>query len=318
MGNIYGYVRVSTAEQNADRQVMAMRDKGIPEKNIVVEKASGKDFNRPMYSSLQSRLKPGDTLYIHSLDRLGRNYVEVPEEWNRLTRKEGVTIKVLDMELLDTDRPLSRIEAFIRHIVLMLMSFLAEDERLRIHTRQAEGINAAKARGVKFGRPRKPLPPHFAEVCSLWCDGQISGVEGARRCGMPTSTFYRKAHIWRDAEGNHRQPKKKSAASRQPDTAQAPQNPAPAAPATPDTMPRPLPENTPLPDSHSLPVNSPLPRRASSPHDDPAPSSQKFPLAYENVLQPSDGNCCSMPPQTPISRLTSHKVHLLAEEKSPQ
>lgn len=193
MGNIYGYVRVSTADQNVDRQVLAMRAKGIPEKHIVIDRASGKDFNRPKYQSMVRRLKRDDTLYIHSLDRLGRSYAEVPAEWNRLSHQKGVTIKVLDMEMLDTDRPLGRIESFLMQIVLMLMSFLAEDERLRTRKRQAEGIAAARTRGVRFGRPPKPLPPNFDEVYALWNSGLISGREGARRCGMPASTFHRKA-----------------------------------------------------------------------------------------------------------------------------
>ncbi len=200
MSNVYGYVRVSSADQNVDRQVIAMRAKGIPKRHIIIDRASGKDFNRPRYRSMVKRLKKGDTLYIHSLDRLGRSYDEVPQEWNRLSRKKGVTIKVLDMEMLDTDRPLGRIESFLMQIVLMLMSFLAEDERLRISKRQAEGIAAAKARGVKFGRPAKPLPPNFDDVYALWRAGRISGREGARRCAMPPSTFYRKAKLRRAAE----------------------------------------------------------------------------------------------------------------------
>ncbi|MBE6441898.1 MAG: recombinase family protein [Desulfovibrio desulfuricans] len=201
MSNVYGYVRVSSADQNVDRQVIAMRARGIPDRRIIIDRASGKDFNRPKYRNMVRRLKKGDTLYIHSLDRLGRSYAEVPAEWNRLSRRKGVTIKVLDMEMLDTDRPLGRIESFLMQIVLMLMSFLAEDERLRTRKRQAEGIAAARARGVKFGRPTKPLPPNFDAVFALWLAGDISGREGARRCSMPPSTFYRKAKLRRAAEG---------------------------------------------------------------------------------------------------------------------
>ena len=146
------------------------------------------------------RPRKGDTFYIHSLDRLGRGYAEVPAEWNRLSCRKGVIIKVLDMEMLDTDRPLGRIESFLMQIVLMLMSFLAEDERLRARKRQAEGIAAARERGVKFGRPEKPLPPNFEAVYALWLAGGISGREGARRCGMPPSTYYRKARLRRAAE----------------------------------------------------------------------------------------------------------------------
>ena len=200
MSKVYGYVRVSSADQNVDRQVMAMRARGIPDRHIIIDRASGKDFNRPRYRTLTRNLKRGDTLYIHSLDRLGRSCAEVPAEWNRLSRGKGVTIKVLDMEMLDTDRPLGRIEAFLMQIVLMLMSFLAEDERLRTRARQAEGIAAARARGVKFGRPHKPLPANFEDVYALWRAGAISGREGARRCDMPVSTFYRKAAQRRAAD----------------------------------------------------------------------------------------------------------------------
>lgn len=200
MPTTYGYVRVSSADQCIDRQLIAMRKIGIPEKCIIIDRASGKDFNRPKYRSMVRKLRKGDTLYIHSLDRLGRSYADVPAEWNRLTRSKGITIKVLDMDMLDTDRTRNRIEAFLMQIVLMLMSFLAEDERLRNRERQAEGIAAAKARGVQFGRPLKPLPPNFDEVYTLWLRKKISGLEGARRCGMPSSTFYYKARQRRDAE----------------------------------------------------------------------------------------------------------------------
>jgi len=200
MPNIYGYVRVSSADQCIDRQVIAMRRIGIPEKRIIIDRASGKDFNRPKYRSMVRKLRKGDTLYIHSLDRLGRSYADVPNEWNRLTRSKGVTIKVLDMELLDTDRTRNRIETFLMQIVLMLMSFLAEDERVRNRERQAEGIAAAKARGVTFGRPPKPLPSNFDEIYALWLLKKVSGLEAARRCNMPASTFYYKAKKRRELE----------------------------------------------------------------------------------------------------------------------
>lgn len=198
MPKVYGYVRVSSADQCIDRQVDAMRKVGIPEKRIIIDKASGKNFDRPMYRKMCQKLHRGDTLYIHSVDRLGRSYAEVPAEWNRLTNNKGVTIKVLDMEMLDTDRTRNRIEAFLMQIVLMLMSFLAEDERLRSRERQAQGIAAAKARGVKFGRPEKPLPPNFHELCAQYLRKEMSGTEAARRCGMPASTFYYKARKYRD------------------------------------------------------------------------------------------------------------------------
>lgn len=190
MGSVYGYVRVSTQKQNVDRQLRALRHKGIGEERIYIDRASGWDFNRLRYRALTRRLKRGDTLYDHSIDHLGRSYADIPVEWNRLPRRKGMTIKVLDLEMLDTDRLLSHIEAFLMQVVLMLVSFLAEDERLRMRQKQAEGIAAAKARGVRFGRPKKLVLLQFAEVCMSWRNGTITvrRGRGVATCPRPPST----------------------------------------------------------------------------------------------------------------------------------
>ena len=161
MSNIYGYIRVSTREQNEDRQLIALREMSVPEKNIFMDKQSGKDFNRPQYKKLVKKLKPGDLLYIKSIDRLGRNYDEILEQWRILTKEKGIDIVVLDMPLLDTRRGKDLMGTFLSDIVLQVLSFVAENERTNIRQRQAEGIAAAKARGVRFGRPPRPLPENY-------------------------------------------------------------------------------------------------------------------------------------------------------------
>ena len=158
MGNLYGYIRVSTREQNGDRQLLALKELTIPEKNLFIDKQSGKDFERPQYRKLVRKLKKDDLLYIKSIDRLGRNYSEILEQWRILTKEKGVDIVVLDMPLLDTRRGKDLIGTFLSDIDLQVLSFVAENERTNIRQRQAEGIAAAKARGVRFGRPPKPLP----------------------------------------------------------------------------------------------------------------------------------------------------------------
>ena len=163
-GSTYGYVRVSTQEQNEARQMDAMRELSIPEKNIFMDKLSGKDFNRPQYKRLVRRCKPDDLLYIKSIDRLGRNYEEILEQWRILTKEKRVDIVVLDMPMLDTRRGKDLMGTFLSDIVLQVLSFVAENERTSIRARQAEGIAAAKARGVKFGRPPTPLPDNFHQV----------------------------------------------------------------------------------------------------------------------------------------------------------
>ena len=163
MINKYGYVRVSTKDQNEDRQLEAMKQLEILEKNIYVEKISGKDFNRPVYQKLVKKLRADDLLYIKSIDRLGRNYEEILEQWRILTKEKKVDIVVLDMSLLDTRRGKDLMGTFLSDIVLQVLSFVAENERSNIKQRQAEGIAVAKAKGVRFGRPPKPLPKRFPQ-----------------------------------------------------------------------------------------------------------------------------------------------------------
>ena len=189
MGNVYGYIRVSTREQNEDRQLVALSGVGIPKRNIFLDKQSGKDFNRPQYKKLLKKLKTDDLLYIKSIDRLGRNYEEILQQWRILTKEKGVDIVVLDMPLLDTRRGKDLMGTFLSDIVLQVLSFVAENERTTIRQRQAEGIAAAKQRGVKFGRPRKDLPENFAEVFERWKRGEITGTEAAQQCNMPLATF---------------------------------------------------------------------------------------------------------------------------------
>lgn len=191
--NNYGYIRVSSTDQNEDRQLIAMRELPIPEHHLFVEKRSGKNFERPQYKKLVSRIKANDVLYIKSIDRLGRNYVEILEEWRILTKEKGIDIVVLDMPLLDTRRGKDLMGTFLSDIVLQVLSFVAENERSNIRQRQAEGIAAAKARGVKFGRPSKPLPPNFCQAHQDWRSKKLTLKEAASACSMPVSTFYTKA-----------------------------------------------------------------------------------------------------------------------------
>lgn len=193
MGNLYGYIRVSTRDQNEDRQLIALRELKIPEKNIFMDKQSGKDFNRPQYKRLVRKLKKDDLLYIKSIDRLGRNYAEILEQWRLLTQIKGADIVVLDMPLLDTRRGKDLMGTFLSDIVLQVLSFVAENERTNIRQRQAEGIAAAKARGVKFGRPPRPLPDNFYDVHKAWRDKKTTLKEAAEACNLPVGTFYGKA-----------------------------------------------------------------------------------------------------------------------------
>ena len=192
-GSIYGYVRVSTREQNEDRQLIALREVGVSDKNIFMDKQSGKDFERPQYKKLLRKMKKDDLLYIKSIDRLGRNYEEILEQWRILTKEKGIDIVVLDMPLLDTRRGKDLMGTFLSDIVLQVLSFVAENERTAIRQRQAEGIAAAKARGVKFGRPEVSLPDNFYEACGRWKKGEISVAAAADICGMSRSTFYDRA-----------------------------------------------------------------------------------------------------------------------------
>ncbi len=193
MGNVYGYVRVSIKDQNEDRQLIALQEMFIPEKNIFVDKQSGKDFKRPMYKRMLRKIKKDDLLYVKSIDRLGRNYGEILEQWRILTKEKGVDIVVLDMPLLDTRRGKDLMGTFLSDIVLQVLSFVAENERENIRQRQAEGIAAAKARGVKFGRPPIPLPANFYEVHKEWRGKKITLKNAAEKCNMPVGTFYGKA-----------------------------------------------------------------------------------------------------------------------------
>lgn len=187
---IYGYVRVSSHEQNEDRQLIAMDSKGVPERNIFTDKQSGKDFERPEYKRLVKKLRPGDLLYIKSIDRLGRNYKEIQEQWHMLTKERFIDLCVIDMPLLDTRVAKDLMGTFISDLVLQILSFVAESERENIRQRQAEGIAAAKARGVHFGRPPQSLPEGFAELCRAWRQKEITLREAAEACGLPKSTFF--------------------------------------------------------------------------------------------------------------------------------
>lgn len=193
----YGYVRVSTKDQCEDRQLIAMSEAGIVKSKIYIDKQSGKDFNRPAYKRLVRRLKSEDVLFIKSIDRLGRNYNEIQEQWRYLTKEKQIDIVVLDMPLLDTGRGKDLLGSFLSDLILQLLSFVAENERVNIKQRQAEGIRAAHERGVKFGRPEKPLPDNFQETCFLWQQGKISATKGAELCGMPRTTFQYKARTFK-------------------------------------------------------------------------------------------------------------------------
>ena len=189
----YGYVRVSGADQNEDRQLIAISDRGVPKKRLFIDKKSGKDFERPMYKKLVRKMKEGDVLYILSIDRLGRNYKEIREQWRFLTHEKGIDICVLDMPLLDTKKGKDLMGTFIADLVLQVLSFAAENEREMIRRRQAEGIAAAMARGVRFGRPRIALPEAFREDADQWKAGKTRVREIASKYGISGSTFYRRA-----------------------------------------------------------------------------------------------------------------------------
>ena len=180
--------------------MITLHEVGVPEKNIYLDKQSGKDFDRPMYKRLLRRLKPDDVLYIKSIDRLGRNYEEIQNQWRLLTKEKKVDIVVMDMPLLDTRRGKDLMGTFLSDIVLQVLSFVAENEHTNIKQRQAEGIAAAKAKGVRFGRPPKPLPENFHQVYQQWKAGKITGVTAAKACDMPMSTFRYRAEIYEKAK----------------------------------------------------------------------------------------------------------------------
>jgi len=191
--NTYGYIRVSTREQNADRQLIALRETSVPEENIFLDKQSGKDFQRPQYKRLVRRMKKDDLLYIKSIDRLGRNYEEILEQWRMLTKEKGVDVVVLDMPLLDTRRGKDLMGAFLSDIVLQVLSFVAEHERSSIRQRQAEGIEAARKRGAHLGRRQLPMPEGFEELAQAWRRGKVSSRAAAGQLRISHQTFLRRA-----------------------------------------------------------------------------------------------------------------------------
>lgn len=196
MNQSYGYVRVSSKDQHELRQIKALQAMNIPDHHIFIDKQSGKDFQRQAYQKLMRKIRKDDIIYIKSIDRLGRNYNEIQEQWRILTKEKGVDIVVLDMPILDTRRGKDLIGTFLSDVVLQILSFVAENERNMIRQRQAEGIALAKANGKKFGRPEKALPDQFENIVQQWEKGDITGVQAARECHMPLSTFRYKAKKW--------------------------------------------------------------------------------------------------------------------------
>ena len=194
---IYGYVRVSSVVQNEDRQMDALRQLEVPDEKIFIDKQSDKDFKRPQYRRLVKKLCSGDLLYIKSIDRLGRNYVEIQEQWRILTKEKGIDIVVLDMPLLDTRRGKDLVGTFLSDIVLQVLSFVAENERTNIQQRQAEGIAAAKRRGVRFGRPSVPPPEDFPQIVAEWETGKLRFQDALTRSGLSEATFYRRLREYR-------------------------------------------------------------------------------------------------------------------------
>ena len=197
MGKVYGYVRVSSMEQNEDRQMIALEKIGVAAGNIYMDKQSGKDFHRVCYEKMVLRLQKGDLLYIMSIDRLGRNYAEIQNQWRILTKEIGIDICVLDMPLLDTRNGKDLMGTFIADLVLQILSFVAENERENIRKRQEQGIAAAKKRGVRFGRPETHIPDNFGEIVKKWENGQIKFEDAIQECNMSQATFYRRLREYR-------------------------------------------------------------------------------------------------------------------------
>jgi DNA invertase Pin-like site-specific DNA recombinase len=194
----YGYIRVSSIDQNEDRQLVALNELKIPHTQIFIDKQSGKDFDRPAYKALVKKLKSGDLLYILSIDRLGRNYAEIQNQWRILTKEKGIDIAVIDMPLLDTRSGKDLMGTFIADLVLQILSFVAQSERENIKKRQAEGIAVAKAKGVRFGRPTKVTPGNFKELVKQWERKQIALKEVLAQCGgISETTFYRRLSEYR-------------------------------------------------------------------------------------------------------------------------
>lgn len=188
----YGYIRVSSMDQNEDRQRLALTERAVPEKNIYIDKQSGKDFDRPQYKKLVKKLRAGGLLYVLSIDRLGRNYEEIQRQWRMLTKEIGADICVINMPLLDTRSGKDLMGTFIADLVLQILSFVAQSERENIKKRQAQGIAAAKARGVKFGRPEAPVPENFAAIVAAWERGKLPLSDAVRQCHVSEATFYRR------------------------------------------------------------------------------------------------------------------------------
>ena len=199
--NCYGYARVSSQDQNEDRQMLALQAVGVPEERVYVDKQSGKDFERPQYRRLVRRLRAGDVVYILSIDRLGRNYEEIQRQWRNLTKEIGADICVIDMPLLDTRNGKDLMGTFIADLVLQILSFVAQSERENIKKRQAQGIAAAKARGVRFGRPEAPLPEDFPAIAAAWEQGKLPFAEAVRQCHVSEATFYRRLREHRLTRG---------------------------------------------------------------------------------------------------------------------
>jgi len=188
----YGYIRVSSIDQNGDRQLRAMEELKIPSEQIFIDKQSGKDFNRPSYKALLRKLEEGDLLYIKSIDRLGRNYIEIQDQWRIITKERKIDIAVIDMPLLDTRRHKDLLGTFISDIVLQILSYVSQSERENIRTRQREGITAAKARGVRFGRPVKTPPENFKVLVKQWERGDLTFEQVIEQTGLKEATFYRR------------------------------------------------------------------------------------------------------------------------------
>ena len=199
MGNIYGYARVSSREQNEDRQIIALKEMGVQESNIFVDKQSGKNFDRPQYKKLIRKLKPDDLIYIKSIDRLGRNYNEILEQWKVITNGKSADLYIIDMPILDTRREKNLLGTFISDLVLTLLSYVAENERANIRQRQAEGIALAKARGVHFRRTPNPLPENFYDVYQQWKLKKLTIKQAALECGMPQTTFFERAKAFENS-----------------------------------------------------------------------------------------------------------------------
>ncbi len=189
---IYGYARVSSTDQNEDRQMLALSEAGVEKKNIYMDKLSGKDFERPEYKKLMKKLRSGDLLYMLSIDRLGRNYEEIQNQWRIITKEKAVDVCVIDMPLLDTRQGKDLMGTFIADLVLQILSFVAQSERENIKKRQAEGIAAAKVKGVRFGRPEKDIPKDFANIVKLWEQKKLPLSEVIRKCNVSEATFYRR------------------------------------------------------------------------------------------------------------------------------